>query len=88
MGNKYGSVNDLQWLAQIDKDFRISLDAGGNPQYIGFAMPGTTETTAKWQIQKLTYDGSFTTQVIKGVYADGTDDYIKQWSLRATYTYI
>ena len=85
---KVGTLNDLSHLAQIDKDFRIALDGSGNPLYVGFANPGTAESALKWQIMKLTYDGTFTTQPVKGVYANGNDDYIFSWTLKGTYTYI
>lgn len=33
-------------------------NAGGNPIYIGRAVPGTAKSDAGWQIQKLTWSGS------------------------------
>jgi len=31
--------------------------SGGNPLYVGKAVPGTATSAAAWQIQKLTYAG-------------------------------
>ena len=62
----------------------ISYTAGGLVEYIGYAIPGTGTTTAKWQIRKLTYTG---TNVISIQFADSSNRFNKAWDSRASYTY-
>lgn len=62
----------------------IDYDSGTNPVYIGRAEPGTATSAAGWQIRKITYSGDDPTTVL---FADGTNEYIKVWDDRATYTY-
>lgn len=67
---------------------RIEIDylAGTNPIYVGWALPGSTILEQKWRICKLTFDGNNNPTAIN--WADGTNQYIKVWNDRATYSYI
>lgn len=67
---------------------RISYNSDGRQEYVGRAYPnpaGTSDSAAIWSIYRLTYDGSG--RMTHRFYADGTDDHIKKWSLKSTYTY-
>lgn len=64
---------------------KYEYDASNNPIYIGKASSNTATSQAKWQIQKLTYDGS--SNLTDTQWADGTDDFTKIWDSRISYTY-
>jgi hypothetical protein len=67
------------WKVKYDPD-------NNNPTYVGIASPGTSLATAGWKIAKFFYDGN--NDVTDGpIWANGTDNFDKTWSLRATYTY-
>jgi len=57
---------------------------GTLPEYVGMSVPGTAKSEAKWQIKKLSYNGSLTTDV---QYAGGSDAFDKIWNNRADYDY-
>jgi len=82
-----GSINDLIILGQQGKSMLAELDASGNYLYIGYSIPGHATSDSAWQIQKLTYDSTYTTTPITIKYAGGTDDYDKVWTNRASYNY-
>jgi hypothetical protein len=62
---------------------------GTSPIYIGYARPGTAESTSAWQIRKVTYlsnaaiSYTFPTNAASVI----TADYQFAWSQRASYTY-
>lgn len=63
---------------------------GTNLIYQGLSRPGTTTSTAGWQICKMTYDGSNNRTAIQWPETtSGTvsSDYEFVWDDRATYTY-
>src|ERR1051326_3242058 len=63
---------------------------GSNLIYAGFSRPGTATSAAKWQISKMTYDGSNNlTQRDWAQNSSGnaTSDYVFAWDSRAGYTY-
>ena len=61
------------------------LDSNGNTIYFGQCRPSGATSEAVWRIQKWTYDGNGFFNGI--VWADGTDQFIKVWDDRASYTY-
>jgi hypothetical protein len=67
-------------------DQKIEYDGSNNAIYIGSARPGTSVDSLLWSVYKLTYDVS--NNMTDKRFADGTDDFTKSWTLRATYTYI
>ena len=83
--------NPNHYLSTFSTDLllqqRIAYKSGGNgdgqAEYIGFALPGTAETTAKWLIKKLTYDSS--NRVTDIDLADNEVEFTKIWDSRATY---
>lgn len=72
----------------INQTSRIDY-TGSSPIYIGYARPGTAESTSAWQIQKITYLSSveisrtFPTNASSVI----TADYQFAWSQRSSYTY-
>lgn len=54
--------------------------------YKGMAQIGTAVTDARWQIKKTIVDET-TGTVVSVTWADSTDEFIKVWNDRATYTY-
>lgn len=78
----------LDISGEVQTKKRITYDANGNIEYVGFAAPGTATSAASWMIMKLTWALSpvfyETTQVD---FADGVSTYTKIWDNRATYTY-
>lgn len=64
--------------------------SGTNLIYKGFARPGSSTTSAVWQIAKLTYDGSNNLLSItwpQDASGHASNDYQFQWSIRTGYTY-
>lgn len=77
------TLNDALFLANQDKKFVAEL-SGDNYLYVGYALPGTATSTARWQIRKLTYSGS-TPVLIE--FANGSADFVNTWDDRASYDY-
>ena len=67
-------------------DQKIEYDASNNPIYIGMANPGVAITEAGWQIYKMEYDASNNMTSMR--WADATDDFIKIWDSRASYSFL
>ena len=65
-------------------DQRIEYSSG-NPIYMGRAFPGALDSQAVWQIYKMQWDSGNMTYLR---WADKTDDFIKVWNNRATYSYV
>jgi YD repeat-containing protein len=77
----YDSVDDLAFQGDY---------TGTNLIYKGFARPGASTSAAVWQIAKLAYDGSNNLTSITWPHdntGNATNEYIFQWSNRASYTY-
>jgi YD repeat-containing protein len=64
---------------------RITYTGTSKEEYIGFAVPGASESDAVWQIFKMTYDGS--DRLISIKFADGNSNFDNVWSNRASLTY-
>lgn len=58
-------------------------DLGGGTVYVGYAQIGTATSAAGWQIMKV----SEVAGVTSITWADATDEFIKVWNNRASYTY-
>lgn len=58
------------------------IDVTGNDIYIGYAIPGTTTSTASWKIKKIN-----TVNPISIYWADSSTLYNKVWNDRVSYTY-
>ena len=71
-----GTVKPLRMKQDKDSTNRVV--------YIGEAQPGTAVTTAKWRIQKRTYNGN----AIQISWADGDGNFDKKYSERTTFTYL
>jgi len=64
---------------------KIENNASGQPIYVGKAVPGSATSSAVWQIQKITYDGSgFLTDVQWG---GGSSNFDQVWDDRAAGSY-
>jgi hypothetical protein len=89
----WASTN-IEGAIRVDKPSTIDTDerrytrmieySGDNPEYIGEAVPGSSEDDAVWRIQYVKYSGSNPTSV---KWADGTEKFTNKWSARATYSY-
>ena len=73
---------NLQRLNASNLNLQLQYDASNNPIYLGLAAPGSLTTEAKWQIRYLTFDAS--NNVTSMSYANGTPNFDKKWSARAT----
>lgn len=62
---------------------RMANDANGNPEYVGWARPGTGAGETKWFITKQTYDGN--NAVTRQQIANDIPGFIYEWDERATY---
>ncbi len=58
--------------------------SGGNPIYIGEALPGTAEDAAAWRIQYIEYSGGNPVSI---KWANGTEKFANKWSERSSYQY-
>ena len=70
--------------------FDLVLDNSGPSNqalYEGSALPGTSTGSgvARWRIRKFFFDAG--DRVMGWRWADGSLDFAKDWTLRATYTY-
>lgn len=63
---------------------RIAYDASNNPEYVGYAAPGSAEGDAAWQIEKNVYTAGLLTS---SGFAGGDNSYIHSWTARAGYSY-
>jgi len=63
----------------------VAYDASNNPIYIGYASPGTSKSSKKWKIKKLTFDASNNPTDIQ--YPNGDSSFSFSWNDRASYTY-
>lgn len=76
-------LNEAQRVIGVDPFGGITTD--GNLEvrfaspYIGQAQIGTATSVAEWQIMKVTSSGVS--------FADNTDEFIKEWDERGSYTY-
>lgn len=59
-------------------------DVSATVSYYGFAAPGTAIGTAGWRIIK---KDSSVSPITSYLYASGTIDFDKLWTLRSSYTY-
>lgn len=59
----------------------------GQPLYIGEAPPGSGTAEAKWRIRKLEYDNGNNFPPTGELFASGSNDFDKKWTLRTTYSY-
>lgn len=62
---------------------KLTYTATGKTEYVGMALPDALVSEAKWQIQKLSYDGS--DRLISVDFADDSDKFQFVWNDRATY---
>ena len=67
-------------------DYLASVDDDDNPEYVGYAEPGTASSAAKWQIRKVTYEAN-TDTIVSVKYAGGSAAFDKAWDDRDSYTY-
>ena len=58
--------------------------SGDNPEYVGWAAPGTATSASTWRIMKVTWSGSNPTNV---KWADGDAKFDNVWDNRASYSY-
>jgi len=59
---------------------RIDYQGGNNPVYLGFAEPGTSTSSAGWQLRKLSYSGGLVTAILFG---SGNTNFDKIWDNRS-----
>lgn len=64
---------------------QIDYVGGSNPIYIGRSPQNTPTSTAGWQIQKITYDGSNNPLTV--TWANNNDRFDQIWDNRASLTY-
>lgn len=76
----------LQRINASNLSLRVEYDGSSNPIYIGTSAVGSLNSESKWQIKKLTFDGSGNCTAIQ--YADGNPNFDNVWDNRASGTYI
>lgn len=85
--NKEGAIR-VEKPSTIDTDerryTRMIEYSGDNPEYVGEAVPGSSEDAAVWRIQYIEYSGSNPTSI---KWANGTEKFTNKWSERASYGY-
>jgi len=79
------AIRPLYLLTSETNIQRIENDGNGAPIYIGKAAPGSAESAAVWQIQKLTYTNGAVTEIN---FADGSPAFCKSWTLRSSGGYV
>jgi len=78
--NEDGSIN----IRTVSYTTLTDFDSGNFPIYIGEALPGTKTSVTSWRIQKRTYTDNKLTAI---EWANGTDDFNKEWDERTSYSY-
>lgn len=63
---------------------KIAYDGSNRAEYIGYAIPGTASSEAKWLIKKLTYSAAGVTDV---QFAGGAAKFDQVWDNRAAASY-
>ena len=81
------SIERIQAENSHQLKMKMENTASGQPIYIGEAFPGTTNSEAAWRIKKMEYDDGEMLPPTGQVWADGTSDFVKIWTLRASYSY-
>jgi hypothetical protein len=74
------------------KDFSIrnAYTAGGLLEYVGYARPGTSNGSSRWQIIKFSYDGSDRltgNSFPQNSAGNPSNKFEFEWDERANYTY-
>lgn len=59
----------------------IAYNGSNLTEYIGYALPGTSKSSPKWLIKKLTYSGSLVTDI---QFANGVIAFDQIWDNRAS----
>jgi Na+/H+ antiporter NhaB len=72
-------------ISAVNYAIKIDYDANNNPIYVGYALPSTLVTAAKWQIMKITFDANNNPTTV--AYPNGTDAFNFIWNSRTSYTY-
>lgn len=67
------------------QSIRAENDGDGQPIFIGWAQPGSSESDPVWLIAELEYSATF---FVAKRYANGSLDYNQVWDDRATLVYI
>jgi len=62
----------------------IENDVDGNPLYVGWAAPGSTDSDASWLIIQIGYSGGY---VVSVRFAEGEAEYRHVWDDRASLSY-
>lgn len=63
----------------------LAYDANNNVEYLGYALPGTSQGAPSWLIKKLTYNGSNLVTDVK--FANGVIAFDQIWNSRTGFTY-
>jgi len=69
-------TSDVNYTTYID-------EVSSSVTYIGKAIPGSSESSAVWQIQNIETAGA----LVKFLWADGNKNFYNIWSLRASLNY-
>ena len=83
MSKLYGETT--VYARNMGLDLRQAYDTSGRIEYVGYAIPGTTDSKSEWQIVKYAYDGNG--RLTHRRYADSTDDFTKSWDSRSGYDF-
>ena len=65
---------------------RTSYDSQNRIQYVGFAYAGTKTSENKWNIKKITYDGT-SYRITEINFAGGSNEFVFNWDNRTSYSY-
>lgn len=80
---RIGNVVEGQAFNRVrEADETQLIDVNGSDIYIGYALPGSATTDAKWKIKRVN-----TTNPISIYWADSSTLYNKTWDNRSSYTY-
>ena len=80
------SLADLRSVIYSDNTFKKNIAySGTNAEYIGIALPGTADSSAGWQIRKVTYNGDNNPTDID--FANNSTKFDKSWDDRSSYSY-
>lgn len=82
--SQYAIQSILSGVNAGDASIRIEYDNQGNAIYIGKAKAGSAESSAVWQLQKMTYDNKGMTE---RNFASASTKFEFAWTNRAALSY-
>lgn len=89
VGTQPVSVDNPLSIQNFDRQLTQKMVnySGGQPQYIGYAPPGTPTSEPQWLIIEMEYGDGTASPPTGRLYANGNSEFNKVWDTRSSYSY-